>query len=190
MIHCDTQDQARQLRAKVAGRLQTLGLELHPGKTRIVYCKDSNRPGTAEHVSFDYLGFTFRGRLLKGKHGHFTGFVPAISSKARKAIGQKIRAWHLNRRSWADLSSLAAGINPVARGWINYYGAFYRSKLRFLAWRINEHIVRWAMQKYKRFRRHAARAFTWLVRIHQHQPALFAHWQLAPPLRGRPMGAG
>ena len=116
--------------------------------------------------------------------------MPAISSKARKAIGQKIRAWHLNRRSWADLSSLAADINPVARGWINYYGAFYRSKLRFLAWRINEHIVRWAMQKYKRFRRHAARAFTWLVRVHQHQPALFAHWQLAPPLRGRPMGAG
>src|SRR5262249_59247827 len=70
------------------------------------------------------------------------------------------------------------------------HGAFYRSKLRFLAWRINEHIVRWAMQKYKRFRRHAARAFTWLVRVHQHQPALFAHWQLAPPLRGRPMGAG
>jgi RNA-directed DNA polymerase len=190
VIHCDSQDQARQLRARVAERLQTLGLELHPEKTRIVLCKDSNRPGTAEHVSFDFLGFTFRGRLLKGKYGHFTGFVPAISAKARKAIGQKIRAWHLNRRSWADLSSLAADINPVTRGWINYYGAFYRSELRFLAWRINEHIVRWAMKKYKRFRRHAARAFTWLVRVHQHHPALPAHWQLAPPLRGRPVGAG
>jgi RNA-directed DNA polymerase len=190
VIHCGNQDQARQLRAAIAERLQTLGLELHPQKTRIVYCKDSNRPGTAEHVSFDFLGFTFRGRLVKGKHGHFTGFVPAISAKARKAIGQKIRAWHLNRRSWADLSSLAADINPVTRGWINYYGVFYRSELRFLAWRINEHIVRWAMQKYKRFRRHAARAFTWLVRVHQHHPALLAHWQLAPPLRGRPVGAG
>ena len=190
VIHCDSQDQARQLRARVAERLKTVGLEVHPGKTRIVSCKDANRPGTAEHVSFGFPGFTFRGRLLKGKYGHFTGFGPAIRGKARKAIGQKIRAWHLNHRSRADLPSLAAGISPVTRGWINYYGAFYRSKLRFLAWRINEHIVRWAMQKYKRFRGHAARAFTWLVRIHQYQPALFAHWQLAPPLRGRPMGAG
>jgi group II intron reverse transcriptase/maturase len=88
VIHCDSQAQARQLRAAVAERLRALGLELHPEKTRIVYCKDSNRPGTAEHVSFDFLGFTFRGRLVKGKHGHFTGFVPAISAKARKAIGQ------------------------------------------------------------------------------------------------------
>lgn len=190
VIHCDTQTQADELRARIAERLETVGLELHPDKTRIVYCKDSNRPGTAEHVSFDFLGFAFRGRLLKGPYGHFTGFVPAISTKARKAIGHKIRAWHLNRRSWADLSSLAADINPVTRGWINYYGAFYRSELRFLAWRINDHLVRWAMQKFKRYRRRYARAFDWLVRVHHHQPALFAHWQLAPPLRGRPVGAG
>ena len=116
--------------------------------------------------------------------------MPALSTKARKAIGQKIRAWHLNRRSWADLSSLSEDINPMARGWINYYGVFYRSELRFLAWRINDHLVRWAMQKFKRFRGRYARAFDWLVRVHHHRPALFAHWQLAPPLRGRPVGAG
>jgi hypothetical protein len=87
----------------------------------------------AEHTSFDFLGFTFRGRLVRGKYGHFTGFVAAISTKARKAIGQQIRAWHLNRRSWADLSSLARGINPTVRGWANYYGAFYHSELRFLS---------------------------------------------------------
>ena len=155
-----------------------------------MFCKDSNRPGTAEHVSLDFLGFTFRGRLLKGRYGHFIGFVPAISAKARKAIGQKIRTWHLNRRSWADLSNLAADINPVTRGWINYYGVFYRSELRFLAWRVNDHLVRWAMKKFKRFRGRYARAFDWPVRVHDHRPALFAHWQLAPPLRGRPVGAG
>ena len=190
VIHCDSEDQARTLRASVADRLESVGLELHPEKSRIVFCKDSNRPGEAEHVSFDFLGFSFRGRLLKGKYGHFIGFVPAISTKARKAIGQKIRAWHLNRRSWADLSSLAEDINPKVRGWINYYGVFYRSELRFLAWRINDHLVRWAMQKFKRLRGRYARAFDWLVRVHHHQPALFAHWQLAPPLRGRPVGAG
>jgi hypothetical protein len=119
-----------------------------------------------------------------------TAVLDNPANKARKAIGQKIRASHLNRRSWADRSSLAAGINPVARGWINYYGAFYRSELRFLAWRINDHLVRWAMKKFKRFRRRYARAFDWLVRVHHYQPAPFAHWQPAPPLRGRPVGAG
>ena len=115
-----------------------------------------------------------------------SAFVPAISTKARKAVGQKIRAWHLNRRSTKDLSGLAADINPQVRGWINYYGRFYRSELSFLAWRINEHLTRWAMHKFKRFRRRYTQAMTWLQKVYQHQPGLFAHWQLAPPLRADP----
>jgi hypothetical protein len=158
---------------------------LHPDKTRIVYCKDSNRPGRSEQVSFDFLGYTFRGRLAKGTYGYFVGFTPAISTKARKAVGQKIKAWHLNRRIGSDLSSLAAAINPQVRGWINYYGRFYRSELRFLAWRINEHIVRWAMRKFKRFRREHAKALAWLQKVYQYQPALFAHWQLVAFTPGR-----
>src|SRR5438270_1721744 len=189
VIHCDNQTQADELRARIAERLETVGLELHPDKTRIVYCKDSNRPGRSEHVSLDFLGFTFRGRLLKGPYGHFTGFVPAISTKARKAIGQKIRAWHLNRRSWADLSSLAADINPVTRGWTNYYGAFYRSELRFLAWRINDHLARWALHKFKRFRRDYSKAMDWLQRVYEHQPDLFAHWKLVALTTGGTAGA-
>src|SRR6516162_9369081 len=121
-----------------------------PPATR--HCKDANRRGDFEHTSFDFLGYTFRGRLAKGRRGYFTGFSPAISGTAKKAKGQQIRDWHLNRRSSADLSSLAKEINPQVQGWINYYGAFYRSELRFLAWRINEHLVRWAMHKLKRFR--------------------------------------
>ena len=121
-------------------------------KTKIVYCKDTNRRGDFEHTSFDFLGYTFRGRLARGRRGYFTGFSPAISAKATKAKGQQIRAWHLNRRSSADLSGLAEEINSQVRGWINYYGAFYRSELRFLAWRINEHLALWAMHKFKRFR--------------------------------------
>jgi RNA-directed DNA polymerase len=162
IVHCDSETQAREVLARIAERLGTLGLELHPDKTRIVYCKDANRPGNSEQVSFDFLGYTFRGRRAKGKHGYFVGFVPAISTKARKAIGQKIRAWHLNRRSTKDLSGLAADINPHVRGWINYYGRFYRSELSFLAWRINEHLTRWAMHKFKRFRRRYTKAMTWL----------------------------
>ncbi len=106
-------------------------------KTKIVYCKDANRRGDYEHTSFDFLGYTFRTRKALGKRGYFASFNPAISASAKKAKGRQVRAWHLNLRSSADLSSLADAINPQVRGWINYYGAFYRSELFFLAWRIS-----------------------------------------------------
>ena len=152
VTHCDTEEQARTLRAAIASRLGALGLELHPDKTKIVYCKDANRRANAEHTSFDFLGYTFRGRPARGRHGYFVSFSPAMSVKAKKAKGQQIRAWHLNRRSGTNLSGLAEDINPQTRGWINYYGAFYRSELYPIARRIDEHLVRWAMQKFKRLR--------------------------------------
>ena len=131
VAHCDSEDQARALRDSIATRLGALGLELHPEKTKVVFCQDANRPGEAEHTSFDFLGYTFRGRLAKGRRGYFVSFAPAISVTARKAVGQKVRAWHLNRRSGTDLSGLAEEIDPQVRGWIGYYGAFYRSELYF-----------------------------------------------------------
>lgn len=190
VVHCDTEEQARGLRAAIAERLGSLGLELHPEKTKIVYCKDAVRRGDSEHTSFDFLGYTFRGRVVRGPRGFFVGFNPAMSAKAKKAVGKKIRDWHLNRRSGRDLSDLAWDINAQVRGWINYYGAFYRSELYSLAGRIDEHIVRWAMQKFKRLRGRAARAWAWLNAVRQRQPKLFAHWHLVPRTNRRPVGAG
>jgi RNA-directed DNA polymerase len=190
VAHCDTEEQAQNLRVSMAERLESLGLELHPEKTKVVLCKDANRPGRSEHVSFDFLGYTFRGRLAKGPYGYFAGFSPAISAAAKQAKGLQIRAWHLSRRTSEDLSSIAAQINPVVRGWINYYGAFYRSELRFLAWRINEHLTRWATHKFKRFRKRYLRAMEWLQRICRRDPKLFAHWQLVAFTNGRTVGAG
>jgi len=186
VAHCDSEDQAHHLRAAIATRLGALGLELHPDKTKIVFCQDTNRPGTSEHTSFDFLGYTFRGRLARGRRGYFVSFAPAISAKAKKAVGQKVRAWHLNRRSGTDLSSLAEEINPRARGWIGYYGAFYRSELHSLAQHIDEHLLRWARQKFKRLRGKAAKARAWLDAVREHQPGLFAHWHLLsrPPKAG------
>ncbi len=180
VIHCDTEERAQELRVAIASRLGALGLELRPEKTKIVYCKDTNRQGDAEHTSFDFLGYTFRGRRAKGRRGLFVSFSPAISNKAKKAIGKKLRNLHLNRRSGSNLSSIAGGINPYLRGWINYFGAFYRSELYSLAVRIDEHLVRWAMQKFKRLRRRPTKAWAWLDAVRQHQPNLFAHWQLLP----------
>ena len=189
VVHCDTETQARSLRAAIARRLGTLGLELHPDKTKIVYCKDTKRRRDSEHVSFDFLGYTFRGRTVLGRQSLFIGFNPAMSTKATKAVSQKIRAWHLSRRSDTDLSDLAREINPQVRGWIGYYGAFYRSRLYLIALRIDQHLVRWAMQKYKRLRGRPERAWAWLEAVRQRQPALFAHWHLIARPPGRPVGA-
>jgi RNA-directed DNA polymerase len=189
VAHCDTREQAEHLRADIAMRLEPLGLELHPAKTKIVFCKDANRRGDSEHSSFDFLGYTFRGRLARGRKGYFVSFAPAISPKARKAVGQKVRHWHLNRRSGTDLAGLAIQINPVVRGWFGYYGAFYRSELYSLARHIDQHLLRWAMQKFKRLRGKPANAREWLDAVRRHQPRLFAHWQLVGPTHGRPVGA-
>jgi enamine deaminase RidA (YjgF/YER057c/UK114 family) len=189
VVHCDTEEQARQLQAALTERLGFLGLELHPAKTKIVYCQDAGRRGEAEHTSFDFLGYTFRGRLVRGRRGFFVSFAPAMSSTAKKAKGRQIRAWHLNRRSGSDLSDLARGINPQVRGWINYYGAFYRSILYSLAARIDEHLVRWAMQKFKRLRGRPTRAWRWLDVVRRRQPTLFAHWYLLPSTPRRTVGA-
>jgi hypothetical protein len=190
VIHCDTEAQATSLWADLAERLGSLGLELHPDKTKVVYCQDANRRGTSEHISFDFLGYTFRGRPAKGRRGFFVNFLPAMSAKAEKAKGKQIRDWHLNRRNGMDLSGVARAINAQVRGWINYYGAFYRSELSSLALRIDQHLVRWAMQKFKRLRNKPTKAGAWLAAVQQHHPRLFAHWYLLPHTNSRPVGAG
>jgi len=189
VAHCNTEGQARHLRAAIADRLRALGLELHPDKTKVVYCKDANRRGESEHTSFDFLGYTFRGRLARGRKGFFVNFLPAISAQARKAEGQQIRSWHLNRRTGTDLSGIAKDINPQVRGWINYYGVFYHSELFSLMRRIDEHLVRWAMHKFKRFRGKPGQAQKALDAVQQRQPTLFAHWQLVSITRRRSVGA-
>ena len=117
-------------------------------------------------------------------------FSPAMSAKAKKAKGKQIRDWHLNRRSGSDLSDLAWAINAQVRGWINYYGAFYRSELYFLAWRIDEHLVRWAMQKFKRLQGRPQLAWDRLREEQQGNPRLFAHWHLLASPPNRPARAG
>ena len=155
-----------------------------------MYCKDTHRRGTSEHTSFDFLGYTFRGRPAKGRRGFFTSFLPAMSAQAKKAKGKQIRDWHLNRRIGTDLSGLAWDINAQVRGWINYYGAFYRSELYSIAARIDEHLVRWAMRKFKRLRGKTQLAWDRLREEQQRNPRLFAHWHLLAATPNRPARAG
>ena len=190
ILHCVSERQARFVKDSVARRLAGCRLEVHPDKTRIVYCKDSNRTGSNEHERFDYLGYTFRPRLAVSKTGaRFVSFSPGVSRDAQRAMGVVIRAWRINRRSDRTLEEFAAIINPIVRGWLNYYGRFYRSQLKPVLRRINVYLVRWAMNKYKRLRGSPHRARQWLVGVFRRQPDLFEHWRAGMAPVGWTVGA-
>jgi RNA-directed DNA polymerase len=190
VIHCASEEQARQVRARLAQRLATVGLELHPDKTRIVYCQDATRHDDHEVTSFTFLGYTFRPRLAMTRWGkHFVSFLPAVSKDAITAMGRKIRSWHIARRSDKSLDDLALMFNPIVQGWINYYGRFYKSMLYPLLRRINEHLMRWAMRKYTRLRRRQQRARELLATASRRSPQLFAHWRIGLKPDGWTMGA-
>ncbi|EQD74253.1 RNA-directed DNA polymerase (reverse transcriptase), partial [mine drainage metagenome] len=178
VVHCKSEAQAQMVRAEIAQRFEKVGLELHPGKTHIVYCKDSNRRGSYEHERFTFLGFTFAPRAARNKEGKtFVSFSPAASDEALKAFRHKVRTWRLHRWNNADLRDLAERINSVVRGWINYYGRFYRAKLIPTLSHINEYLIRWAMGKYKWLRHRRAKARMWLRTVATRESTLFVHWQ-------------
>jgi len=179
VVHCVSEAQAEQVLGAIEDRMAQVGLEVHPGKTRIVYCKDDTRRGRHEHERFTFLGYTFRPRLAKSKRGNFfVSFLPAVSDDAKKAIGKQIRRWRINLRSDKTITDFARSINPVVQGWINYYGRFYKSRLYPVLRRINAYLLRWATRKYKRLRGHLLRAVRWLQNVARREPALFAHWRL------------
>jgi RNA-directed DNA polymerase len=155
IVHVRSERQALQLRAKIATRLAECGLELNEHKTRIVYCKDADRRGSYEYTSFDFVSYTFRPRLSKSRFGkHFVNFSPAVSNAAKTRLRREMRSWRVARRSDKSLTDLALMFNRQLQGWINYYGRFYKSMLYPVFRHFNDTLVRWAMRKYKRLRRH------------------------------------
>jgi RNA-directed DNA polymerase len=178
ILHCKSKQEAQIVLDAIIERLAQVGLELNLDKTRIVYCKDSNRGGSHEHERFDYLGYTFRPRLARSRAGEkFVSFIPAVSDGAAKAIRHRVKRWRLHMWSDQDLADLADQINPTVRGWINYYGRFYRTELIPVLQHINVYLIRWAMRKYKRLRAHPQRASRFLAAIAERESGLFAHWQ-------------
>jgi RNA-directed DNA polymerase len=179
VIHCVTERQARHLREAVGRRLADVGLELHPDKTRIVYCKDSNRRGSHEHVSFTFCGYTFRPRKAynKSRKVAFTSFLPAVSREKLTDMSRRVASWRLHRRTTLTLDDLAAATNPVLRGWLTYFTRFYPTAVIPLCWRVDRHLVRWARWKYKRLERSDKRARAWLDRVRTRAPDMFVHWR-------------
>ena len=180
VVHCVSERQARTVLAAIGARMEQVGLRLHPDKTRIVYCQDGKRRASYEHTEFTFLGFTFRQRRARAKSGkQFNSFLPAISRQALKKISAEVRSWRLHNRTGQDLVDLARDINPVVRGWMQYYGTFYRSAMYPLLSRINAYLVRWTRKKYKRLKA-KKKAFRCWRGIVQRQPRLFAHWEWVP----------
>lgn len=154
-------------------------MELHPTKTRIVYCQDSNRREKYSNTSFDFLGYTFRPRLSKGTSGqYFASFSPAVSRKAQTAMRQAVRDWQLHLKTSGSLEDLARMVNPIVRGWIQYYGLFHKSALYGVLNHLNRALILWVRKKFKKFKQHRRRAMHLLGRIAQKQPELFVHWGL------------
>ncbi len=177
VVHCRTKAQAEAVLAALHERLEQVGVRLHPEKTRIVYCKDGKRRGSHEHTEFTFLGFTFRARAVRARNGNvFTGFGPAASKDAIKKMSGRVKSWRLHARTGHAIGEIARAVNPVIRGWMQYYGAFYRTELYPLLRRINSYLVRWMRKKYRRLRPFRKAHAAW-KRVTSQYPGCFAHWR-------------
>lgn len=177
VCHCRSERQAKDVLNKIANRLSACGLCLHPQKTKIVYCKDGHRPNTYEHTQFDFLGYTFRARAARSRQGHvFTGFNPGVSRRALKAMSCEVKRWQLHRKTGHSLHALAKRINPIVRGWLNYYGRFNRSCMYKLLTIIEARLVRWVMNKYKKLKYRKGKAWKWLKQYREQRAYEFVHW--------------
>jgi RNA-directed DNA polymerase len=178
ICHCVSKQQAEQVLAAIAERMEEVGLTLHPDKTKIVYAKDGRRRGDHEHTSFTFLGYTFQARKAPDRWngGYRSSFLPAMSTTARTAKGERLRAMRIHRRVNLTLDDLARWLNPIVRGWMTYYGRYYRSEMAPLLQRVNTYLRRWAGRKYRRLRSHH-RFRRWWNGLIDRQPGLFAQWK-------------
>lgn len=178
VVHCQSQREAEQLLLALKQRFQECQLELHPEKTQIVCCVVARQRDSGLAKQFDFLGYCFRPRLARSRKGPlFVAFSPAISPSAATRIRQRVRAWRLNRRTGLSLEDIARLVNPIVRGWINYYGAYNRSALYPLLRHIDRHLLQWVKRKFRKKGRYFKRAKAWLGKVAKYRRALFVHWQ-------------
>jgi RNA-directed DNA polymerase len=178
VVHCRSEVQARLVLKRLGQRLRECGLELHPEKTRIVYCQDVNRKAEYPTVQFTFLGYTFQPRKAVDKYGRvYVNFSPGVSREAMKAMRQTVRGWHLQLKCDKELRDLSNMFDPVLRGWANYYGRFYPTAMKPLWRHVNDYLVRWMQRKYKRLARGVTRAARALGRKAECAPHSFVHWE-------------
>jgi RNA-directed DNA polymerase len=180
LVHCRSEQEAEAMKVELQARLEVCGLQMHPTKTQIVYCKDHRRRRMYPIVKFDFLGYQFRPRRVASSQGMkvFCGYTPAVSPTALKSMRATIRSLHIPRQTPGTLAEIARQLNPLLRGWIGYYGRFSRSALLSLVDYVNQKLKAWIRRKYKRFRLHKTRASQFLLKLARENAELFVHWQL------------
>ena len=137
-------------------------MELHPEKTKIVYCKDGKRKNEYPSTKFNFLGYEFRRRMVKGINDKiFLSFNPAISKEAKKNICREIRETGVRKRIDLSLNEVALWLNRLINGWINYYGTYNKSALKPVMRQINFTLIKWSINKYKKFRRSGLYPLNW-----------------------------
>jgi len=177
IVHCKSLNQAEYVLRRVEERLKKCGLELNLEKTKIVYCKDSNRKAEYKHTEFTFLGYTFRARPARSPKGkRFKSFQPEVSKRALKNMAREVRRMKIHRWTNASIEDIARTLNPKIRGWINYYGKFRRICLKHFLHRLNVRLLKWIRNKYKRLRYRIKTAKIWLKNVYKGNPNLFAHW--------------
>jgi RNA-directed DNA polymerase len=190
VAHCRSEAEAKKLLAAIDERLKECKLEMHPEKSGIVYCKEGQRPKNYPRIQFTFLGFTFRPRRTQLRTGKaWISFLPAVSAAAMKRMKSQIREWDIPRQTSVSLNVLAQRYNAVMRGWLNYYGRFYKSAMRRVYDHFDRRLIAWARRKYRKLAEHSRRATRWLKQMVYRQPRLFFHWLAFGKVRGRTMGA-
>lgn len=178
IVHCRTKEEAVHVLKKLTKRLKECKLEIHSEKTAIIYCKDVNRKEEHKNTSFDFLGYTFRTRVSRNRNGqYFACFSPAVSKKACKSFRENIRDIRKGS-THKSLEQIASEMNPVMRGWANYFGCFRPSEMKNELGQVNLALVCWAIRKYKGLKRHKAKTLDWLGKCAKTRPDLFYHWQM------------
>ena len=180
ICHCRSEEQARTLRASLEKRFAECGLTLHPEKTKIVYCKDDDRRGDYPTRSSTSSAIRFgRGCRADGMGSSASRSVRRSATKRSSRSGRPSATGHFTSAVTSRSTIWRGCSTPHIRGWINYYGRFYKSALYPALRHIDRILARWAYRKFKSLRRHKRRTHHWLLNIAQRQPDLFAHWSLA-----------
>lgn len=180
LVHCRTEAEAVAMKAALAARLAECQLEMHPDKTKIIYCKDGKRIDKYPNTKFDFLGYGFRPRVVVNRRDKsvFTSFGPQVGASSLKAMRQKVRDLNLRKQTHVTLAEIALKINPILQGWLNYYGRYCPSALDPV-WRyVNATLVAWVKRKYKRYKGRKTQASLMISSIAIKRRNLFVHWRL------------
>lgn len=181
IVHCKSKVHAEQMLQAIQQRMESVGLELHPQKTKIVYCRDYRRKEKYPTVKFDFLGYSFQPRkAFSKKLGKlFIGYDCAISISSRKRIADKLEALNVNKLSFKSIVGVAQFLNPMIRGWVHYYGKFKMFELTKVFRLLSMRLVWWARKRYKRYKTSIRKAYKWLASIRKQFPTLFYHWNFS-----------